>query len=132
MAAFVLVALGVAAAMGNDDGPEPRGIESRAGLYRVDFAGDPGSSPVNSLHEWEFDLLDGDGSAVGGARVAVDGDMPAHGHGLPTRPLVRELGGGSYVIEGMKFQMGGHWYVELRIVGAPGSDSARVEFDLAE
>jgi hypothetical protein len=128
---FVVVALGVAAALAKDDEREPAGFASQAGLYRVDFAGDPGSSPVNRLHDWRFELTDRDGAPVGGADVVVAGDMPAHGHGLPTQPVVRELDRGSYAIEGMKFQMGGHWYVELSIDGAPGADSARVEFDLA-
>jgi hypothetical protein len=30
----------------------------------------------------------------------------------------------------MKFQMGGRWYVEFRIVGSAGRDVARVYFDL--
>ena len=54
--------------------------------------------------------------------------MPAHGHGLPTRPVARDLGGGRYALEGMKFQMSGAWYVELRIHAGPGEDTARVDF----
>jgi hypothetical protein len=130
VAVFVVVALGVAAALGQDDEAEPAGVASQGGLYRVAFEADPASSPVNRLHTWEFDLRDGDGDPVPGARVSVGGDMPAHGHGLPTQPRVRELGDGAYVIEGMKFQMGGRWFVELRIDGAEGSDTVRVDFDL--
>jgi hypothetical protein len=40
------------------------------------------------------------------------------------------VGDGAYVIEGMKFQMGGRWFVELRIDGPDGSDRARVDFEL--
>jgi hypothetical protein len=130
MAVFVVVALGVAAALGQDGGSEPGGVASAAGLYRVTFVTKPASSPVNQLHAWELELLDRDGDEVAGADIAVDGDMPAHGHGLPTRPVVRELANGRYVIEGMKFQMGGRWYVQLRIDGAGGSDTVRVDFDL--
>ena len=125
-----MVALGVAAALAKDEEPGADGVASAAGLYRVDFEADPASSPVNRLHTWEFDLRDGDGDRVDGARVTVDGDMPAHGHGMPTQPLVRELGDGAYAIEGMKFQMGGRWFVELRIDGPVGSDAVRVDFDL--
>ena len=47
-------------------------------------------------------------SAFMTGRLKVDGDMPQHGHGLPTRPRVtRNLGNGDYQIEGVKFQMGG-------------------------
>ena len=130
-AVFVVVALGAAAALGNDDASEPEGVASEAGRYRVVLESDPESSPVNRLHAWRFQLLDRDGAPVDGARFEVDGDMPAHGHGLPTRPLVRELGGGDYVIDGMKFQMGGRWYVQLRIDADGGSDTLRLDFDLA-
>jgi hypothetical protein len=130
LAVFVVLALGVAVAFGRDDGSEPEGVPSAQGLYRVAFETDPAGSPVNRLHTWAFALRDGDGDPVSGAQVSVDGDMPAHGHGLPTRPLVREVGDGAYVIEGMKFQMGGRWFVELRIDGPDGSDRARVDFEL--
>ena len=130
MAVFVVVALGVAVALGKDDESEPEGVASAQGLYRVAFEVNPAGSPVNRLHTWAFALRDGDGDPVSDARVTVDGDMPAHGHGLPTRPVVREVGGGRYVIEGMKFQMGGRWFVQLSIDAEEGSDRVRVDFDL--
>lgn len=67
---------------------------------------------------------------VEGASIAVDGGMPQHGHGLPTRPRVtRALGGGAYEVEGLKFNMGGWWVVKFRIDSAAGTDS--VTFNLA-
>lgn len=48
--------------------------------------------------------------------IKVDGDMPQHGHGLPTSPRVTKyLGNGDYLIDGMKFQMGGWWLMDLTI-----------------
>src|SRR5690349_25127828 len=42
-----------------------------------------------------------DGRAIDGAEISIDGGMPQHGHGLPTRPRVtRNLGDGIYEIEG--------------------------------
>jgi len=58
--------------------------------------------------------------------------MPAHGHGLPTTPRAHETAPGRYAIDGRKFQMGGFWYVELRIAAKPGRDTARVSFTLPE
>jgi hypothetical protein len=56
--------------------------------------------------------------------------MPQHGHGLPTRPRVtRNLGGGVYEIEGVRFNMGGWWEFKLAISAPGGSD--RVTFNLA-
>ena len=71
-----------------------------------------------------------DGRAVEDAQVAIDGGMPQHGHGLPTRPRVtRHLGGGVYEIEGVRFSMGGWWVFSLAITGANGTDT--VTFNLA-
>jgi hypothetical protein len=56
--------------------------------------------------------------------------MPAHGHGLPTRPRARPVGGGRYLIEGVKFQMPGEWYLELRITHRGVRDRVRFVFTL--
>ena len=45
-------------------------------------------------------------------------------------PRVRELGKGRYVVEGMKFQMGGAWYVAFTIKAKPGRDTVRIDFEL--
>jgi YtkA-like len=133
--AVALVAVaGLAALVARGGGESARlegeAVESQRGVYRIAIAPQPSRAPVNRLHSWQVELLDSEGGAVTGASIAVDGDMPAHGHGLPTSPLARELGDGRYELEGMKFQMGGAWYVELRVAGRPGVDTARVEFVL--
>lgn len=75
-------------------------------------------------------VRDGAGRAVDEAQIAIDGGMPQHGHGLPTRPRVtRSLGGGIYEIEGVRFNMGGWWEFRLAITGASGVDT--VVFNLA-
>jgi hypothetical protein len=49
--------------------------------------------------------------------------MPQHGHGLPTQPRVtRELGDGTYQLDGMKFSMTGWWEIKLAIQGPQGAD----------
>jgi hypothetical protein len=74
-------------------------------------------------------VVDANGAAVDDAAIDVDGGMPQHGHGLPTRPRVtRALGGGLYEIEGVRFNMGGWWEFTLAISGTPGAD--RVTFNL--
>jgi hypothetical protein len=75
-------------------------------------------------------VLDSAGRPVDGAKIAVDGGMPEHGHGLPTQPYVQgTLGGGMYDIEGLRFSMGGWWEVKLTIEGPSGAD--RVTFNLS-
>ena len=42
--------------------------------------------------------------------IAMDGGMPAHGHGLPTAPKVVATDKvGEYRIEGLKYSMTGEW-----------------------
>jgi len=76
-------------------------------------------------------LRGADGAAVDDAQIAIDGGMPQHGHGLPTRPRVaRNLGDGAYEIEGVRFNMGGWWEFTLAIAGALGADTITFNLDL--
>lgn len=102
-----------------------RSQPSAGGLFRVSYTSDVLPPPVSRLHAWTLHLETADGKPVDGARMEVDGDMPQHGHGLPTHPVVtRSLGNGDYVVEGMKFQMGGWWQVYLDIEAAGRHDKA--------
>jgi hypothetical protein len=91
-------------------------------LYKASFS--PAESiKVGQLHSWNIVVTTADGTPVDSAKILVDGGMPQHGHGLPTKPLVTtHLGDGKHVIEGMKFNMGGWWVVKLTIAGAKGED----------
>ena len=71
-----------------------------------------------------------DGTAVEGASLTIDGGMPQHGHGLPTRPRVtRALDGGTYEVDGVRFNMGGWWEFKVTITSARGVDT--VTFNLS-
>jgi hypothetical protein len=75
----------------------------------------------------------GDVSGVGidAASITIDGGMPEHGHGLPTRPRVtKNLGGGIYEIEGVRFNMGGWWEFRLAIATPDGTDSVTFNLNL--
>ena len=93
-------------------------------LYRATIRppGDP--IPQGRLQSWTLHLETAGGAPVDSAVVAVDGGMPQHGHGLPTKPRVtRSLGKGDHLVEGMKFNMGGWWVVTFRVSSAAGRDS---------
>jgi hypothetical protein len=78
---------------------------------------------INQLHTWQVRLAMPAGAPIAHARIKVDGGMPQHGHGLPTRPQVtQELSNGAYLIEGMKFSMTGWWEIKLAIESPEGSD----------
>lgn len=78
---------------------------------------------INQIHSWKIKLTSATGTPIAHARIAVDGGMPQHGHGLPTRPqATQELGEGTYLLEGMKFSMTGWWEIKLAIQSAEGND----------
>lgn len=80
---------------------------------------------INQLHAWEVQVRSPDGAPVLHAQIDVDGGMPQHGHGLPTRPrITEELGDGRYLLEGMKFSMTGWWVIKLKIQAAQGGMDA--------
>ncbi len=104
---------------------------SRDGLYQVMFETEAQPIPVNETHEWVVTVTTPDGAPVTDASIAVDGGMPDHGHGLPTEPQAAEnLGEGRYRVEGMRFNMGGHWEIRIGISADPGLDEAVFNLDL--
>ncbi len=104
---------------------------SKAGMYEVSYEPAVVPVPKRQLHAWTVAVRDRDGHPVDGAELRIDGGMPDHGHGLPTKPYVRAaLGNGRYVIDGMKFNMGGYWVVDLGIQSRAGADDVRFELNL--
>jgi hypothetical protein len=97
---------------------------SEAGAYRATVRPQGDSIPKGKLHRWTLHLETAAGAPVDSAAISVDGGMPQHGHGLPTRPRVtRALGQGDHLVEGMKFNMGGWWVVKVRVQALAGADS---------
>lgn len=97
---------------------------SAQGRYMVQMEPPAAAPAINQIHTWQIKLSSPDGGPVRNARIAVDGGMPQHGHGLPTRPQVtREVAPGTYTMEGMKFSMSGWWEIKLAIQAAEGADT---------
>lgn len=104
-------------------------LPTQNGLYTVSYEPSKTPIPVNEIHEWTLTLTDAEGRPLEHAHVSVDGDMPQHGHGLPTEPQVTtELGGGDYLVEGVKFHMPGWWVMDFTIDAGDQTDTVR--FDL--
>ena len=89
---------------------------SEQSLYRVSCTSQLDPIAINQIHSWVLHVETASGEPVADAEIAVNGGMPAHNHGLPTAPRVtRYLGNGDYLVEGVKFQMNGHWQVRFMI-----------------
>ena len=96
------------------------------GLFYVSYTPASGTVPVNQMHQWTLHVETADGQPVENATITLDGDMPQHGHGLPTSPQVTEyIGNGDYLVEGLKFQMGGWWVMDFVIEAEDQSDTVR-------
>jgi hypothetical protein len=119
LASMVVAALLVAPlATGWAQDPDNETGENQASL-RVTFRSQQGEFPVNQMHSWILHIESQAGESIVGAEIVVDGGMPAHDHGLQTRPQVtRYLGDGDYLLEGMKFHMAGAWEVNVTVVAA--------------
>jgi hypothetical protein len=96
---------------------------SEGGAYRATIQPAGDSIPKGRLHSWTLHIETAAGAPVDSATVLVDGGMPQHGHGLPTKPRARAVGQGDYAIDGMKFNMGGWWVVKFRVQSGAGRDS---------
>jgi hypothetical protein len=99
---------------------------SEQGLYKVTYVAEINPVPINQMLKWTLHVEDAEGQLVENATSTVDGDMPQHGHGLPTRPQVtRYLGNGDYLVEGLKFHMPGWWVVDFQIEAGGQQDQVR-------
>jgi hypothetical protein len=98
---------------------------SEAGRYKATIKPEGDTIPKGKLQRWTLHLETANGAPVDACTITVDGGMPQHGHGLPTKPRVtRPLGNGDHLVEGMKFNMGGWWVVKFRVASATaGADS---------
>lgn len=102
---------------------------SAANTYSVSVQPLAESIEINKIHSWEVRVATSDGAPVRNAKILVDGGMPQHGHGLPTKPRVTaELPDGRYRVDGVKFSMTGWWELKLKIEADKSSD--QVTFNL--
>ena len=100
---------------------------SSRGLFEIAYTSELEPPEINVLHSWVLHLEDAGGEPVLGAAINVSGGMPAHDHGLATRPRVTaELGGGLYQLDGLRFHMRGEWELTFTIEAEGRTDSVKV------
>ncbi len=102
-------------------------------IFSVSYMSSREPVPINKIHMWELTVETPDGSPVTGAVISLDGDMPEHGHGLPTQPEVTDdLGNGKYMVEGIKFSMPGWWVMKFNIQSGDREDNVTFNLLLKE
>jgi len=104
---------------------------SEAGTFQVEMISQLDPIKINTMHRWILKVSTPNGEPVTNAEIAVNGGMPMHNHGLPTAPRVtQELTTGEYLVEGMKFQMPGHWVVNFAINAGELEDTVTFNLEL--
>ena len=124
----MLMSHGVERPKADEFGMGPR--HSVLGIYTATLVSE---KPVQlrNLQTLRVVLTDSQGTAVDGATITVDGGMPQHGHGLPTRPkITKNFDGGIYEINGVRFNMGGWWEFKLAVTSPQGDDTVTFNLDL--
>jgi hypothetical protein len=100
-------------------------------LYKVSYKSLRGTIPLNRIHSWELYLKDTAGKPVDNATITIVGDMPEHGHGFPTQPeVVKGIGAGVYLVDGLKFSMPGWWVVTFHIMAGETMDNVTFNLQL--
>lgn len=102
-----------------------------AAEFVVTYTTPDGPPEINQMHSWILHVETDAGDPVEGARIEVDGGMPTHDHGLPTRPRVtEELGNGDYRLDGVRFHMRGYWEMVISIVSDESEETVVVSLTL--
>ena len=117
----------VGVAGGPDRSPFTWSATSVAGKYLIQVAPAQRAIPIGRHHVWTARLTTQDGATVSNAKLNITGGMLAHGHGMPSQPIVTgEKMPGLYQVEGMQFNMHGDWTLVVSIDASAGPDSARI------
>ncbi|MDH5324508.1 MAG: FixH family protein [Gammaproteobacteria bacterium] len=91
-------------------------LTTEEGNYRLSLFSNEAPIPVNKLHSWTVHVEDLQGNPLETGKLYANGGMPQHNHGYPTRLSVKKyLGSGDYEVEGVRFDMYGHWEMSLSV-----------------
>lgn len=99
--------------------------------FIVTYTTPDGPPEINRMHIWILYVESESGDPIEGADIEVEGGMPEHDHGLPTRPRVTEdLGDGYYRLDGMRFHMSGYWEIVVTIQSDASEDTVVIPLTL--
>lgn len=92
----------------------------------------PEALPLNEMFALEVRVADAATGAPVGADVAIDVDagMPAHRHGMNTRPRVERTGAGAFLVRGMLLHMPGEWVLSFDVTKGGVTERAQVSLVL--
>ena len=128
---FLFLLAGQQTAVSGSDNQTRQTRISGEGLYTVTMESRLNPLKLGRIHAWVAEIKDAKGNPVNDAAIKVGGGMPVHNHGFPTQPrMTQKLGEGKYLIEGIKFSMGGPWVILLEIDANGQSDTVAFDVNL--
>jgi len=132
--AVIAAALGPVSVAAGDAGLFGAGevTSGPGGSFVIRWATSPAPLPLNEPFELNVDVIVradivDDGNPVW---LDVDARMPAHAHGMNTRPKVQDLGGGRFVVKGLLFHMAGAWQIRFDVAKGRIREQATMVLEL--
>lgn len=106
--------------------PAARRVVSNDGGWVVEYRVVRGAIALGESFDLEVRVLDpGRDLAPADVRLAVDADMPEHGHGMNRRVLLAPLGTGAFRAEGLRLFMPGLWELYFDVTRGPWTERAQ-------
>ena len=108
---------------------------SDGGAFYVEYTPNPDPIPVSDEFSVTLTVYEGvDTEAVlsGVDRVAVDADMPEHGHGMNVVPEVADNGDGTFTASPFAFHMPGYWEIYVDVTVGDTTERATFSVDCCD
>jgi hypothetical protein len=100
------------------------------GTFKVEIAGGVPVFEQNKLQELTIVVTRAGGRPVTDAKIAISGKARDVVRQMPTAPRVtKNLGGGRYRIEGLRFNMAGDWLLVFGIEAGANKDRSLLEVE---
>jgi len=109
------------------------GVKSNNGTYFLLISPAPDQLPLNELFSMNVRVLNVDRTPIspaGSVQLTVDAAMPAHHHGMNTKPKVSANPDGSFTVSGMMLHMAGQWDLYFDITRNGVTERAQVSTTL--
>jgi hypothetical protein len=102
-----------------------------AGAEVVVVDTDP-APPARFENTWVVTATTPEGAPATVDEITVTGFMPAHGHALPSPPVVAMTAAGALEVSAIDLWMPGTWELRFDVAGAAGADRVTFEVCVAE
>lgn len=102
-----------------------------AGRFKVSVAPRAEPIPINRMHGWVVSVTTPGGAPVGDAKLEFGGAALGRQRLLPTAPRVTQnMGGGKYLVEGVRFNMAGWWTLKLTLESGQNRDHVSFNIEI--